>query len=185
MLPDVDLTFRVGDDSPFTYQLESVRNIALDEFGSPLDAGETVDKALVSAKTPSAQATLDYFALNTRYYAPSDRSLRMPVADRQRVADARLDARTRAWQTATEIARDLREADDPALRRALVLSSHSIVVGAGFWSTWATVLWTVVGDRDVLRDVLSPAPRPGALSTEAAVGGQLGRIPGTRSGWLS
>jgi hypothetical protein len=188
LLPDRDRTFSVNGISPFVYVLESVQLVFLDERGAPDGPPETAERALVKATNTAAQATIDYFALNTPYYDPATSTFRIPRADKFAMVDRRVDLRTEAWTTAKTFGEELRDDPEPSLRRALSTQIRQMIQGSGFWSTWATVLWqTLPEPAPITRMLLPPRPPtvPGTTAAAQSLTGEAGRFPGTRSDWLS
>lgn len=191
LLPDRDRTFAIEDRSPFSYDLQPVERILLDDEGAPIGSPETVEMALVQGTTPAAQATIDYFTLNTPYYDPAGNVMRIPHSDYLSLVDRRVDLRTEAWQRAAVEAEKLKQADDPHLQKALRVVIAQMIEGRGFWSTWATVLWRKLGDRATLAELLMPPVRISTMAkqmtatTTATATGRAGQYPATRSDWLS
>jgi hypothetical protein len=188
LLPDRDRTFSVNSTSPFVYALEPVNLVYLDDDGAPDGPLETAERALVKATTPAAQATIDYFALNTHYYDPATSTFRIPRADQLAMVDQRVDLRTEAWTTAKTFGEELRDDPEPSLRRALSTQIRQTIQGGGFWSTWATALWQRVPEPTLIARMLLPPRPPTALTATTGtppLAGEAGRFPGTRSDWIS
>ncbi|MFF5210126.1 hypothetical protein [Streptosporangium sp. NPDC000396] len=175
LLPYRDLTFLLGDDSPLRYERGD---------GDGDGDGDAGGRVMVIAGGGRGQETVAYFALNEHIPALGSEFPFEPDADRltRDWVDPRMSLRTRAWDAAGTAAAQLRTA--PREHHAAVLDLASMLADeTGFWSTWATVLWREMGDREVLERVLQPqAAGPAAtLSPEAAV---PHAFPATRPGWM-
>jgi hypothetical protein len=183
-LPHRDRTFSLGAASPFTYTLQPVRRVFLKEDGSPEGSAETIERVLVQATTPTAQATIDYFALNTRYFDSVDKILRIPRIDHESLVDRRLDLRTEAWLAAAKHGPTLRRAASSPSRHAFLVVIQEMIATRGFWSTWITVLWRELADRSTVATLALP-PRVGGLTAATpALAGAAQDFPGTRGDWL-
>lgn len=158
LLPHRDVTFTVGEDSPLSYTRAGA--------DAHLLAEPHGDRA--------AATSVGYFALNDHVPAlggefPFDEDADQLTRD---WVDPRLELRTRAWEVATNAAEQI--ANAPAEQREVVLSlTRTLAADTGFWSTWATVIWNAIGDRDALVSVLQPDPEAG-----------LHAFPATRPDWL-
>jgi uncharacterized protein (TIGR02646 family) len=113
--------------------------------------------ALTRARRRRAQRTIDLTELNCQ-----------PIDDTG-ARDVRLELRLAAWREAEEARRDLRQRDDPVVRKYVAKLARA----RGFWSVWMTVFRD---DRDMLKrlieafpgtatccfdDECRPVPRPG------------------------
>jgi hypothetical protein len=192
--PDRDLTFRLGDQSPFIYELRPVRRRLLDnETGRPKGKGRASPAVIVRACSPAARATLDGFALNTFYFDETENRVGVPEAYDQALLDRRLELRTEAWTIATQVVGLLAAADEPAARAAILATARRLAAAVGFWSVWATVLWDKTGDRGLAADVLMPGgardlAEPALArreDREAAQPAASSHFAGTRADWLS
>lgn len=184
-LPHRDRTFAVNGPSLFVYALQSVQRVFLKEDGSPAGAAETVERVIVEATTPAAQETIDYFALNTRYYDRSANTLRIPRIDYDSLVDRRLDLRTEAWEEAATHGAALKQAEDPAQRRVFLVAIRQMMAGRGFWSTWVTVLWRELADRSTVATLALPPRVSGLATATQPLAGAAQDFPGTRGDWLS
>ena len=159
LLPDRDLTFTLSEASPFVYALQPIQRVFLDKGGAPEGPAETIEGVIVEGTTPAARATVDFFALNTAYYDATQHTLRIPRVDYESLTDRRIDARTEVWNDARTAATQLRTVRHPATRAALTTILRHTIEGSGCWSTWATVLWRDLQDRQLLAALLMP-PEP-------------------------
>jgi hypothetical protein len=195
LLPDRQLTFRLDASSPFRYER---RTISV--------GGETVEAVIVVGTTDAARATIRHFALNTASYDDATDNLKLqdatsadeswPVTVDHLTLDAqvsldypdpRVYLRTRAWDHVTAYL-PLLGHDDLAVRTAIEGQIRQMIYHSGFWSVWATVLWTAFQDVDQLTRLLLPPRRPTATGTLAATvgatGGTARDFPNTRADWL-
>lgn len=196
MLPHRDLTFALDESSPFTYALEDVAVVQLDDNGQPLGATTTEPLAIVRAHDPRAQATIDRFALNSAYFDQERSTLRIPRSAYLSMQDQRLFERTLAWQRADQVAASLAGVDGATRQEPLVAQLRLLAAATGFWSVWATVLWRRFHDKELLRRVLAePEARTRrllrlraestAVPADAPIGpGSHNAFPGTRIDWL-
>jgi len=187
LLPHRDRTFSLDASSPFIYELVTVDQILLDDDGKPLNTVQRMQYAVVVGTTAPARSTIALFALNTRYYDEAGRSIRIPKSAYDSLEDPRLRARTEAWNAATRAAARLSRAKGPLLRESV----RAMIAGTGFWSTWATVLWKTLHDREMLIEVLMPPAHSSPThamqmgSAAANAQGAAADFSGTRSDWLS
>jgi hypothetical protein len=156
LLPDKDLTFRLDDKAELVYTLQPVSLVYLDDQGNPETAPNNVELVIVRACSPAAQATIDYFGLNTHYYNQNDNSFRIPKKDYLSMVDRRVDLRTEAWHNAQQYADYLKETDTELLINAFLQQARIIIQSGGFWSTWATVMWQSFHDKTLLEKLLLP-----------------------------
>jgi hypothetical protein len=148
---------------------------------------EDGDRVIVKASTPEAQATVDYFALNTAHFDAAASSIRIPFPTGPEPEDSRVDLRTRAWHTAVERAGKLSH-EKPHMRRAHQEQITGLIGAYGFWSVWATVLWDRYRDRGLVSALLLPPaakPAAGMLAVAAeppsSLRGNAADFPGTRA----
>jgi len=193
MMPDVDLTFRLLD-SPFTYDLETVKVTYLNDIGEPDGESETRPLAIVRGATDRARATIDLFALNSDYFAADKRELTIPRSTYLSREDPRIFLRTDTWARAAQAADWIAEVN-PNARPMLLDQVRAIVGGTGFWSVWATVLWRRFQDRDLVSRVLmEPRETAEKFATMKATSGKTppespgpgphNVFPGTRPDWM-
>jgi hypothetical protein len=194
--PDRDVTFTVTDASPLVYALEPVQVIYLDDEGKPRGDAVTEQHVIVHGRTDRAKATIDAFALNTRYFDAGRGELRIPRSDYLSMVDTRLHDRKRVWDRATEAASAAASIDQPAMRNLLLDQIRLTASGSGYWSVWATVFWQRFRDAAMLRRLLMEPPESlrRTLQMRAATGvepaphstgpGPHNAFPGTRSDWL-
>jgi hypothetical protein len=167
LLPHHDLTFTLGPDSPLAYTRPNAE-----------------ERVIAEPRAESAEATAGYFALNDHVPALGGE---LPVHEDADLltrdwVDPRLELRTRAWDVARTAGEQI--AGAPPEQRELVLTlCRTLASDTGFWSTWATVLWSALADREALVRVLQPpvADDNPALPPDAA-GPQP--FPATRPDWL-
>jgi hypothetical protein len=182
LLPDESsVCFRVDRDSPLTYRLEAVTLIITGPEGQVLDKRER-ESVIVEGHTEAARETINYFALNTRYFDAARREFRIPEADALSLADRRVNQRTRVWHMATRLAETLaefRSREGPEID-LLIENARLAIAAAGFWSTWATVFWRKLNpDRPLLRRLLLPRDQDWTVGP-----GPHNLFPGTREDWL-
>ena len=179
--PDHDLTFKLGAVSPFSYALQPAQHQLLsDETGAPTGAPSPVSIVVVHAQSPQAQATLDRFALNTPYFNAAANTVSVPETHHEQLLDRRLDMRSQAWQHASEIAELLAQTSDEPTRKALVDTARRLAEAVGFWSVWATVLWSKHQDPALLAAVLMPGGGAAPPPPRSASRGAAARRPGRR-----
>lgn len=178
LLPDRDVTFRLDGASPFTYE----RRVAVAHGPS----GEAVDAVVVVGTTEEARRTIRYFNLNTSYYDEETGRFTLPTRGLAHLADSRLEFRTNAWKLAAQVTPLIRD-EDPTVHAVGVRQAHLCIDGLGFWSVWATVLWSELGSPSTVVDILAPdrgaaalAEAPGAIRAVVPRRG----LPGTRMDWL-
>jgi hypothetical protein len=171
LLPDRNLTFTIDEGSPLRYEREAV-------------ADDGLGRVLVVAADERAGATTAHFALNEQVPALARDFPLEPDADllTRDWVDPRLELRGRAWDVAGAAVAQITAA--PAEQRATVVGLvRGLAEDTGFWSTWATVLWRELGERELLEQILQP---PGAA--DELLGGEATAphpFPSTRPGWLS
>ena len=149
--PDVDATFTLTSTSPFVYALTEVTVV---QEGSA-DASGTQQVVLVKANPSSkaftrAQATLDLYQLNTRWYDANTNTLTVPKETPEFV-DRRLALRTFAWRRARAYIEVLRQGEkEPSFLEGMWLQAASGAQTAGFWSVWMTTFWAEYQDPKLL-----------------------------------
>lgn len=187
--PDERLTFHLHDQSPFVYTLQNVDRLIIDEQGQPADKREVVKCVIVYAATTESRATIDYFALNTSYYDRKDNIFRIPRADYLSLKDRRVNLRTETWETAVMIAEQLRDTTNQIQRRVITAQARDLIHYCGFWSVWATVLWTTLKDSSLLEKLLLPPEDKSSnenlldsTTKKESTGAYF--YPGTRRDWL-
>jgi hypothetical protein len=172
LLPDRHLTFTLAGTSPFTYTRDD----------------RTGHVTVVPAPGPAA-TTVDYFALNGLFATePLPTAPRTPQTEEQAAIidylDPRPGLRDSVWEQADYLATRLEETSGRE-REELAGRVHLVATNSGFWSVWATVLWTKLHDRDVLETVLQPpSPRPTSTAAAAAVTTTSNAFTATRPDWL-
>lgn len=178
LLPDRDVTFKLGSASPFGYERRAA--VARDA------AGNAIDAVVVVGTTEEARATIRYFNLNTSSYDEETGRFTLPATGLTHSADPRVELRTKVWDMATSVAPILRH-EDPTYRAIGAREAHLCMYGVGFWSVWATVLWSELGDLAEVIDLLAPgrgiadlAAAPDAIRADTPQRG----IPGTSMSWL-
>lgn len=181
IMPDEEITFSLAD-SPFTYSLEEIDIVYLDENGNA-DASPKRDYlVIVRGANERALATIDTFSLNTDYFHSDTNELRIPRDEYLSRVDARLHNRTEAWSRAVRAAELMADHknDVPLLAQQVRMAAAT----TGFWSVWATVLWQRFSDRDLLSMVLA-SQRQESLTDRDIVGtGPHNDFPGTSPRWL-
>jgi hypothetical protein len=184
LLPDGnELSFRRGAGSPIEYQWTEVLFVVIDEDGQPIDKRDQ-RMVLAVGRTDEAIRTIEHFALNTRYFiAGSDNrshEFRIPREELESVVDGRVAQRNHVWRMAQQMLETLPANIDNAPLPALIDDARRTIAGAGFWSTWASVL----GERfseETLLSLFSPRNRPDWTSGP----GPHNTYPGTRQDWVS
>jgi hypothetical protein len=179
LLPNRDVTFRTGPESPFVYALEPVEIILTGKEGEPLERGSG-ERVIVRARSGAAQATLDRFALNTRFFDARNNTFSVPREIFLSNYDRRVEQRTQVWRHAGELARHFRDLP-AALRAPFAGQVRRTAVAAGFWSVWVTVFDAVTGDRALLATLFG-SPRTAAVAAEGVLLHEA--FPGTGGGWL-
>jgi len=181
MIPDQEITFQL-DNSPISYSLETVNVVLIDNNDEIVPTAKSEKLVIAQGNNERARATIDTFSLNTEYFNPATKELRLPAEEYLSRRDAPLRSRTVAWKRATDAAEQiagLRGAD----RRPLVPQLQISAAATGHWSVWATVLWNRLEDRELLFSVLGG--RPSAQDYEDLVSrGPYNEFPGTALGWL-
>jgi hypothetical protein len=175
LLPDADTTFRLYN-SPFVYSLETINVIYTDDMGRKLIESGTEELVTIRGTTAKARATIETFSLNTEYFDPERKELRIPWGEYLSRQDVIIRSRTVAWRRATAAA-DQIEAVRPEQRSSLFRQLQISAVATGHWSVWATVLWDRLHDRDLVSSVLGN--RAGLHGF-----GPHNEFPGTASTWL-
>ncbi len=153
--PDEMITFSVGPDSPFHYALEEITQITFADGTDTVADEQSIKRVVVKGNTEAAQNTIDHFALNTRYYNETDKTLSITQTDLDGRADPRLDLRTNAWNNAMEFMENLAKAEgNERIYSTLIGMGRMIISGNGFWSTWATVIRQFTKDDNVYQSML-------------------------------
>jgi hypothetical protein len=180
LMPDEERPcFRLDGDSPITYELRRVTVVVIDDEGRVLN--QDPDELVIAiGHDADADAMIEHFQLNSRYFSAADHEFRLPEFDALSLADRRVQQRTAVWRRATRLARSLNDRRDDRSILFLIENARLAIAAAGFWATWATVLWKELhGDRDLLRRLLLP------LDLDWTVGpGPHNLFPGTRQDWL-
>ena len=161
LLPDRDLTFRSGGGSPFIYTLEPVRVVLLGDEGEPLGEPQETERVLVRATDPRAQATLDHFTLNTRYYDADTATFHIPRSDALSLVDRRVGLRTEAWRLAEKLADRFKTASTVDIADGVLVFADVTASATGFWSVWVTVFRRELGEegREILGRLFLPTMR--------------------------
>lgn len=152
-LPGRDLTFTLPDPPLFRYALEPVAVTYLDDDGEADGAPVEEQLAIVRSDDEAARRTIDAFALNTQYFDAALGNLRIPRRHYLAMMDHRLHHRTTAWRRAERLA-ELIDAAAPEARNLLLDQARHVAAATGFWSVWATVLWTRFQDVELARRAL-------------------------------
>jgi hypothetical protein len=152
------LTFSLrGKQTPFVYEYRVVEIVVIDDSGNVLETGHD-HLVIVSGTTSEAQATVDYFALNTPWYSARDRSIVIPDSE-YRAGNARLPwQRARVYSEAHRLVDAFEKAEDGETLHIIVQQGRRLMAAAGFWSTWATVIRERDVPMDVTRDLFQPPP---------------------------
>lgn len=157
LLPNADSTFQL-ENSPFVYALEPVNVIYTDDADRQRTESGTEELVIIEGTTAKAQATIETFSLNTEYFDPERKELRVPWDEYLSRQDVIVRSRTWAWRRATEAADQIEAIPSDqrdTLRRQLQISAAA----TGHWSVWATVLWARLHDPDLLSSILGTALR--------------------------
>jgi len=176
LLPDTDTTFRL-EDSPFVYSLGTVNVIYTDDMDRQLSESGAELLVTVGGTTAKARATIATFSLNTEYFDPDRKQLRIPRDEYLLRQDVIIRSRTVAWRRASA-AVDQIEAVRPEQRRSLVRQLQISAAATGHWSVWATVLWDRLHDLDFVSSVLGS--RAGLFGF-----GPNNEFPSTASTWFT
>lgn len=192
LLPDRDVTFVLDRESPFRYQRDDVQIVEVLESGDARQRASS--EVIVHASSPEASATLQYFALNTRYW-DNENTLRIPPAEQSTRLDRRVFLRTVAWQVANHVVPVVRRVRDESGggvfagddAHPVALAARRIAADTGFWSTFATVYLAAFEDPELVWNLLvPPANRSSAsvrlprLQPEGLSGDINAPFPGTR-----
>jgi hypothetical protein len=142
--------------SQMHYSLQRMYRVLIDDTGQELER-EDIERVVVRGTTERAQATIDYFALNTPYYRADQSEWVIPMQDYLSLEDRRMDQRTLAWKNAEMVAWDLRYADTIVLGQFATEQFRLLAGAMGFWSSCATATARVLGDRNTLRQIFFDA----------------------------
>jgi len=196
LLPHKDITFAV-QNSPFQYELTSIEIVLLNDENPDLTETKKQNLVIVSAITPQAQQSIDFFALNGEGFDAEKNRLTIKQLDYLSMTDHRIFERTETWQRASQIIDSIKTVDGNADLHPLVVNQTKLMVSnSGFWSVWATLLWRAFEDRDLLAHVLAQSPEESILLKGAYTDLQQEHIielpghsahnsfPGTRQDWL-
>ena len=182
LMPDEEpVCFRLDGDSPVTYDLRDVRVVVTDAGDNVLEES-VVPLVIANGHDEAANATIAHFQLNSRYFNPDRAEYRIPRSDSLSAVDRRVQQRTEVWKMATRLADIISMAGSREVGsiNVPIENARLTIAAAGFWSTWATVLWKRTGgDRTLLRRLLLP---PGLDWTVGP--GPHNPFPGTRRDWL-
>ncbi|MDT7815666.1 MAG: hypothetical protein QOJ42_5582, partial [Acidobacteriaceae bacterium] len=129
----------------------------LDDDGNALESWD--DRAVtVVGLNEEAQATVDYFALNTPWYDRNLGAVIIPKAFFQAGEVRLLWQRTAVYFAAQRLVEAIFSADD---RATVIAQGRRLMAAAGFWSTWATDFAQTLppADRGLLEQLLLP-PQP-------------------------
>jgi len=181
MLPDEERTFQL-ENSPFTYHLEKVNLLVLDEDDQICPESRGEELVIVRGTSEKAQATVETFSLNTDYFNEETNELRIPLDEYLSRTNALLWNRTVAWQRAETAAKQVAGLS-PADRQLLIAQLQMSAAATGHWSVWATVLWNRLRDGAFVAQVLGgqTQDRP---DRDLIGFGPHNEFPGTAPGWL-
>ncbi|MEO1030971.1 MAG: hypothetical protein AAFX55_06185 [Bacteroidota bacterium] len=162
VLPHRHDSFSVDDDSPFIYELKMVAVSKLDDEGHSVDGPQPQAKVIVSATTPEAQATIDFFELNTKYYDAEKNHLEYKLSEYNARHDHRVEHRTAAWMKATHAIETYLKAKRMGMDlKHLIPFLRNFVDTTGYWSCWATVIWKLTNSSALLKQIMKqPASSP-------------------------
>lgn len=191
-LPNVDVTFHLGGDSPIRYDLvevEVVEHANVDGLGHDrsIDDAEVVSSypasiALAVGTTDGAQAAVATFDLNRG--AEREGRLRVRQDSRDLMDDLRLVLRTQAWFAARLVSSDLTAGST----LAELLQVRQAMAATGFPSVWATVLRDSI-PTELLASIvgLTPLEVGDVDSVPSAILGLARQqpFPGTDPRWLT
>ncbi|MEM9544894.1 MAG: hypothetical protein AAGA77_02930 [Bacteroidota bacterium] len=165
VLPHQHDSFSVDDDSPFIYELKMVAVSKLDDDGNIVDGPQAQAKVIVSATTPEAQATIDFFELNTKYYDAEKNHLEYILTEYNARYDHRVEHRTVAWKRATHAIETYLKAKKMGMDTThLVPVLRNFVDSTGYWSCWATVIWKLTNSKQLLEQIMQqPAESPAVI----------------------
>jgi hypothetical protein len=183
--PDEHLTFSISKPA-FTYELEKVEVIFLDEEGEPVQTEER-NLVIVRGSNEQSNSTIDIFALNTNSFDAKTNQLKMSHSDYLSRVDHRLFNRTDTWIRATQIA-DMIEQSPKEGRVILAQHAGGLASLSGFWSVWATIFLSRFQDDNLAQLMLSSAQtnQPQEIAPTVVTGSGIHNIfPNTHQGWLS
>ena len=151
------LTYSFDGRGPLSYQLQTVLVIIQDEQGQRVWQDKK-DAVIVSGDNEEAQATIEYFALNTQFYHAADATFLIPQQAQRTGFDRRVAQRTQAWHHAAAFAEAWREtlerAGEDEGERALIGQAQRLAAATGYWSTWASSLAHHQVSAAVIREIL-------------------------------
>ena len=152
-MPDEEpVCFRLDGDSPITYDLRDVMVVVTDG-GDRVIEESIVPLVIADGHDEAASATIAHFQLNSRYFDPDRMEYRISQSDTLSAADRRVQQRTEVWKMATRLADIISMAGsrEEGSSTVPIENARLTIAAAGFWSTWATVLWKRTGgDRTLL-----------------------------------
>jgi hypothetical protein len=175
LLPDRDATFQL-EGSPFVYALEPIKVTYTDASDRELSESGVEELVIIEGTTATAQATIETFSLNTEYFDPETKELRIPKDDYLSRQDGIIRSRTQAWRRAIAAA-DQIEAFESDQRRAFSGQLRISAVATGHWSVWATVFWSRFRDSAFVASALGSRPDLAGFAPQ-------NEFPGTASTWL-
>lgn len=179
-LPNRDVTFQLGGQSLFLYDIVDVEVVLEDDHGVESTREELV---VVQPTTDAAEATVTVFRLNGEGWIGDRVVLRRDKRLAQ--ADIRARLRTEAWRRASRLAERIRL--EGALSPRDRVRAHEVIAASGFPSVWATVL-ADMAEPDLLGRLFGMLPEdPAAVESlgpamMAMVAGTP--FPGTDPRWL-
>ena len=153
-----NMTFTLDGRSPLRYQLQQATVIVLDEQGTTLSNTDPY-LVIVSGENEAANATIDYFALNTQFYDSANSTFIIPQRALRLGFDRRVAQRTHAWKIAAGFAdawQNVSKNRDE--QRMLVQQARRLAAATGYWSTWASALLEYQIPTPTIREILLSPP---------------------------
>jgi hypothetical protein len=160
LLPDDPKTptFSLREKSPFLYEMRTIRLIVVAEEGNVLGE-QDCDRVVVVGTTEDAQATIDYFGLNTVWYDRDRHAVVIPEVNLEAGEARLLWQRTEVYLAAQRLVDSVAESRERD-QAAVVEQGRRSMAAAGYWSTWATVFMQRGMPVSLLELLLLP-PQPG------------------------
>ncbi|MFT4847690.1 MAG: hypothetical protein ACI8ZO_000281 [Flavobacteriales bacterium] len=165
ILPHQYDSFSIDDDSPFIYELKMVAISKLDDDGNIVEGPQAQAKVIVSATTPEAQATIDFFELNTKYYNAEKNHIEYILSEYNARHDHRVEHRTAAWMRATHAIETHLKAKRMGMDTThLIPFLRNFVDSTGYWSCWASVIWKLTNSSLLLKQIMQqPSESPAVI----------------------
>lgn len=111
---------------------------------------------IAQAADPQAEASIQFFQLNSPYYNAAQKCLNIPHDAYLMRQEQRIEIRTQAWMNAKLQAQRWREEQDSFPRSALKTQIQLMASYQGCWSIWMTVFWQEFQDPALLAELFFP-----------------------------